>query len=337
MKIALVILNADPKRGGAERYTIDLAAALAQRGHAVTTVDSAFLRARALTRTGQYRDFDRRLDQHLKNNKYDVVHAMLPVKRCDIYHPHAGVAAEAVQKCNALFNPRRRAMAAAEHRLVNFGDAIVLGLSNYTNARIRAFYPNLPEDRLLRLFNGVDLRRFEPAPHGPRREIRGLIIANDFQRKGVPQAIKAVELVNDAQLKLDVVGRGDAASNHPSVQFHGAVNQPREFYSNADFFVLPTRHDPCSLVVLEALATGLPVISTRFNGACEIMTDGVHGYVLDDPNDVNAIASAMRKMLDPQRRAEMSAACVALRPQLSYEHHLDQLIGIYEKIQPARS
>jgi UDP-glucose:(heptosyl)LPS alpha-1,3-glucosyltransferase len=75
---------------------------------------------------------------------------------------------------------------------------------------------------------------------------------------------------------------------------------------------------------------GLPVISTKFNGATEIMTDGVHGYILDDPNDVNALADAMRKMMDPHRRAEMSKACLELRPKLSYEHHLDQLEEIYK-------
>jgi hypothetical protein len=76
----------------------------------------------------------------------------------------------------------------------------------------------------------------------------------------------------------------------------------------ADFFVLPTRHDPCSLVVLESLAMGVPVISTRFNGASEIMTDGVHGYVLPEPRDVRAIAGAITKMMDaPRRGAECRA------------------------------
>jgi UDP-glucose:(heptosyl)LPS alpha-1,3-glucosyltransferase len=86
-------------------------------------------------------------------------------------------------------------------------------------------------------------------------------------------------------------------------------------------------------VVLEALAMGLPVISTRFNGACEIMTDGVHGYVLDDPDDIDALADAMRKMLAPERRRVMSEACLALRPKLSYEHHLAELVRIYRRVQ----
>jgi glycosyltransferase involved in cell wall biosynthesis len=66
------------------------------------------------------------------------------------------------------------------------------------------------------------------------------------------------------------------------------------------------------------------------------MTDGVHGFVLDDPTDVNALAEAMRKMLDPALRARMSAACLELRPRLSYENHLRNLLGIYERIVQSR-
>ena len=156
------------------------------------------------------------------------------------------------------------------------------------------------------------------------------------------QALVAASMLKEPRLKITVVGRRDATLRPPpdpagQVSFAGEVSDPRPFYRDADFFVLPTKHDPCSLVVLEALSMGLPVISTKFNGATEIMADGVHGYVLDDPNDVDVLADAMRKMLDPQRRREMSKACLELRPRLSYEHHLDQLIEIYQRVHSARS
>ncbi len=93
--------------------------------------------------------------------------------------------------------------------------------------------------------------------------------------------------------------------------------------------MLPTRHDSCSLVVLEALAMGLPVISTVFNGACEIMTDGTHGYVLANPADVRALTEAMRQFLDPAKRQAMHEACLALRPSLSFDAHMDRLEEIY--------
>jgi glycosyltransferase involved in cell wall biosynthesis len=83
-------------------------------------------------------------------------------------------------------------------------------------------------------------------------------------------------------------------------------------------------------VVLEALAMGLPVISTIQNGACEIMTDRTHGFVLKDPADVIVLAAALRSMLDPELRHAMAVACLALRPRLAYGNHLDELIRIYE-------
>jgi glycosyltransferase involved in cell wall biosynthesis len=152
--------------------------------------------------------------------------------------------------------------------------------------------------------------------------------------------IAAAARVADPRLRILVVGKEDAASYAAlarklnvadRVLFAGATADPSSFYAAADFFVLPTRHDPCSLVVLEALAMGKPVISTVFNGACEIMQPGTHGFVLADPTDVEGIAGAMRELLDDGRRLEMSAACLALRPRLSYETHVRQLLEIYEK------
>lgn len=357
MKIALVILHADPARGGAERYTLDLAAALAARGHEVSLLAVTFaqlpsgvqrvdLPARGLTRVARYRRMLDSLDRRLDAARYDIVHAMLPVRRCHIYHPHAGLAVASLRLSlpAALFNPRRRAMAYVERQLLQSSHPpVVLCLSNYLKQTVRQRYP-LDERHLPVLFNGVDLTRFDPDVYpltGNDDKIVALFIGQDFARKGLRQAIVALSRISDPRLILRVVGRQDT---HPyqrlaqrlnvsgRVQFAGASSDVAQEYRNADFLLLPTKHDPCSLVVLEALAMGLPVISTRFNGACELMTDGLHGYVLSDPDDVAVLALAMQKMLDPQIRARMSAACLELRPMLSHEKHLDRLISIYQQV-----
>src|SRR5687767_11206831 len=111
LKVALIILHADPARGGAERYTVDLAAALAGRGHDVSVVCSdgetfersppfrqIGLQANALTRTGRYKRFLALVEQHTRAERHDIVHAMLPVHHGDLYHPHAGVAVAALDK-----------------------------------------------------------------------------------------------------------------------------------------------------------------------------------------------------------------------------------------------
>lgn len=381
MKIALVILHADPRRGGAERYTVDLAEALAARGHVVSIVATSFPvmlpptvamvhLTTSGTRTGRYRSFLKQFDDHLHIAPYDVVHAMLPMRRCDVYHPHAGLAAEAIRnghrkhrnpvarliaKINNTLNPRRRAYAAVERRsLTGRHPPIVLCLSDYVKAAVKKYFP-LPDDHLATLFNAVDLKKFDPtAAAGKRADVRqrwgvadsqtaALFIAQDFGRKGLVPAMRALaetKRTGDGPDKLIVVGKdvipryrrlaaqlGVAAD----VVFAGPTDDPVAAYAGADFFVLPTYHDPCSLVVLESLAMGVPVISTKQNGATEIMTDGVHGHVLDTADAIPALAAAMRNLTNPTTRAVAREACLTLRPKLSFDHHLDELLAIYQR------
>ena len=77
---------------------------------------------------------------------------------------------------------------------------------------------------------------------------------------------------------------------------------------------------------------GKPVISTIFNGACEIMTDGVHGFVLKDPRDVETLKHCYQSMLVDEDRSKMARACLALRPRLSQDEHVDRLVEIYGRV-----
>jgi UDP-glucose:(heptosyl)LPS alpha-1,3-glucosyltransferase len=234
-------------------------------------------------------------------------------------------------------NRRRHRFAVVERALLESPSGpIVLCLSDYIRQSLLRFYP-LPPDRTPTLFNAIDLDRFDCSNHHGGGG--ALMIAQDFERKGLRQAIDALARVQAA--RLTVVGSDDiqqyqAQANSigvgDRVRFVGPTKDPRPFYREADFFVLPTKHDPCSLVVLEALAMGVPVISTKFNGACEIMTDGVHGYILPDPMDADALAAAMKNMMDPARLTAMSAACIELRPALSFERHVQTLTDIYQPI-----
>ncbi|MFA6133864.1 MAG: glycosyltransferase family 4 protein [Phycisphaerae bacterium] len=379
MKILLVILHADPARGGAERYTVDLARRLVELGHAVTLAASSFgtaiegvdflpLDARGRSRLGRYRRFLESVREQTRARAYDIVHAMLPVERCDLYHPHAGIAAEEVAAAHMKYrsrlgrtvsrffnhlNRKRRFFAAVERDMLMRADGPrLLCLSRYIQETARRHYP-LDEHRLPVLLNGVDLARFDPQANAAARdELRGrlglgaehvaaLIIAQNFKLKGVAEAIEAVARVGDERLRLIVVGRPDPSAYRRMAErlgvagcvvFAGSTDRPADFYQAADFFVLPTRHDSCSLVVLEALAMGLPVISTVCNGACETMVNGTHGFKLDDPADVPALADAMRRLLDPPSRQTMRQACLDLRGNISQEQHIRRMVAIYEEI-----
>ena len=210
------------------------------------------------------------------------------------------------------------------------------------------------------MINGVDLHRFDPAGDPQARasirqrlhiapdETIALLIAQDFARKGLATAIAAtVRLSSNGsgdRFALVVVGKENPAKYRAMaarlqlgdrVIFAGPTDRPADFYRAADFFLLPTHHDPCSLVVLEALAMGLPVISTVQNGACQVMENGRHGFVLQDPGDVESLAGAIRQMLEGPRRRAMQAACLQLRPSLSVENHLHTLEEMYHALATA--
>jgi UDP-glucose:(heptosyl)LPS alpha-1,3-glucosyltransferase len=379
VKIALVILHADPAKGGAEGYTVNLAGSLKRRGHNVFLLATSFAESArivgnvpldhaGLTRTARYRSFVNSLEAHLDAGaKYDVIHAIAPVWRCDLYHPQAGLSAEAIasghlrytglrrplDKLATRLNPKRQFVAAVEGDLLTHSGSQtkVLCVSELVKQTARTHY-GLPEDRLVTLFNAIDPARFNPAAKlgagaavrqqldlGPDKVV-ALIVAQDFHRKGVRPAIEAIAKVADHRLVLVVVGKPDPREYRAlavtlgiadRVIFAGPTVDTYPHYQAADLFVLPTWHDPCSLVVLEALAMGLPTITTAQNGAHEAMTEGVHGYTLASPADVDGLAARLREMIPAERRAPMRDACLALRPRLSWEAHLDQLEGLYRE------
>lgn len=378
MKVALVILHADPAKGGAEGYTVNLAGSLKARGYDVALLATSFAESArvvqnvpldntGLTRLGRYRSFIDSLDRHLRENRYDIVHAITPVRRCDFYHPQAGLAAEALasghlkyrgfrrplDKLATRLNRKRQFVAGVERDMLLSPDSrtTVLCVSDLVKETARRHYA-LPEGRLVTLFNAINSKFFDPiinpgvrnevrAKHGLGDQVVALIVAQDFRRKGVRPAIEALARVPDERLSLLVVGKPNPAEYRAlakslnvehRVIFAGPTTYTYAFYQAADFFVLPTYHDPCSLVVLEALAMGLPTITTRQNGAFEIMAEGEHGYVLSSSDDIESLAQAMRDMLDLERRQAMRRACLALRPRLSWEAHLDQLRDLYQGV-----
>ncbi len=121
-----------------------------------------------------------------------------------------------------------------------------------------------------------------------------------------------------------------------AVHFLGFHSDIRECYAASDFFVLPTYYDPCSLVVLEALACGLPVITTLQNGAGELISDGRQGYVLTAPDAHGELVAALDHMTDDSGRGAMSAAAARLGGEQTFDRHASALVKVFQEVAASR-
>jgi glycosyltransferase involved in cell wall biosynthesis len=172
----------------------------------------------------------------------------------------------------------------------------------------------VPAERVHPLNVGIDLERWPYARRGedaaPERP-KILFVGGDFARKGGPLLVDVFRRRFAAVAELHLVTREPPPDLPPGASIHADLvpNDPRlrALYAEADLFVLPTRADLSSFAVLEAMATGLPVVATRVGGITEIVRDGTTGYLVA-PDDAAALADRIELLLgDPARRRRMGA------------------------------
>jgi UDP-glucose:(heptosyl)LPS alpha-1,3-glucosyltransferase len=159
-------------------------------------------------------------------------------------------------------------------------------------------------------------------------EIAVLFAGSGWERKGLRFAIDAMER-RPGPGRLLVAGRGDSRK-FPSnrVQFLGVFPEMPSLYAAADVFLLPTVYDPFSNACLEALAAGLPVITTQANGFSEIIESGKHGTVIECPDDVDAIGKALQFWSDPSRRAQAQIDNLALASQFDISRNVEETLQV---------
>jgi UDP-glucose:(heptosyl)LPS alpha-1,3-glucosyltransferase len=139
-------------------------------------------------------------------------------------------------------------------------------------------------------------------------DVAVLFVGSGWERKGLRFAINAVEATGDARLRLIVAGRGNEARyRSPAAKFIGVATDLPALYAAGDLFLLPTIYDPFSNASLEALAAGLPVITTAANGFSELMRSDVDGSVVKAADDVPALTAALRHWSDRPVREESRA------------------------------
>jgi UDP-glucose:(heptosyl)LPS alpha-1,3-glucosyltransferase len=214
-------------------------------------------------------------------------------------------------------------------------------------------YYRIPAEDLHVVRSAIDPGRFADIDRPRRRqecrdqwgilpeETMALFVAMNYRLKGLEPLLRAVGcLPPGPPFRLVVAGsprtgRYEHLARKLGIEsrvlFLGPRRDIQNCYFAADFLVHPTFYDPCSLVVLEALACGLPIITSRFNGASELLHPPQEGYVVDDPNDHQALARCLVQLLDPARRSACAQACRRTAAEWPFERHYQQLLEVFSQ------
>lgn len=174
----------------------------------------------------------------------------------------------------------------------------------------------------------------------------GLFVAMNYRLKGLAPLIRAAAAVPASQkFRIAVVGNPKVGKYEKLAKSLGVADRfafcgfradPKDCYFAADFLVHPTFYDPCSLVVLEALACGLPVITTRYNGASELLTVPENGLVVRDPHDARELGGAITRMLDVSYRRSASASARQAATKWTFEDHYRSLLAVFSEVREAK-
>ena len=375
MKIGLVIERFDPEHGGAEHWTWQFARSLVRRGHEVHVVAFRFHDALASDGiiSHQLEMPKSRLERaeviaaKLPAMGFELVHDMGVGWVADVIQPHAG-STKALWEHNLMRIPKWRQirfwrekrygeLEEIERRQHANQNAIIVAVSRMLAESFETLH-HLPAARIRVIYNGVEVERFTPSDREKYRattrkelgvrddEVLFLGLAHNLLLKNAEATVRAAAKLAATGVRLRVViGGGKNAERFIElaeklgiahlVTFPGLLDSVRH-YAAADVFVHPTWYDPCSLVTLEASSCGVPVITSRFNGAAELMTDRKEGFVLNDPRNINALAQRMKELLEPARRKTMGAAGRALAMQHTFEEQTTKFLELYQEIVSTR-
>ncbi len=332
MRIALVHREFS-ERGGCERFGIGLARWLCARGHQVTL---ACLRAEGapleatllhLPAGGRGRIWKMlslwRAARVVDRAAFDAVISLGRTPGADVYRAGGGchrawVASRGWSLADAV-------EVAVDARVVRGASRVVANSQMAADELVRWY--GLDRGRLTVIHNGVDLGRFRPEPRGrlPGQGPTAVFLGSGFQRKGLATALGAIRRIPG--LHLAVLGSDPRPARwarlarelgvDARVHFLGPVARPEELLPAAAALLLPTRYDPFSNAVLEALACGVPAITSGANGASEVLP--APWMRVADPDDEAGFAHALERALhEPRLREASRAAAEALPAELAF-------------------
>jgi UDP-glucose:(heptosyl)LPS alpha-1,3-glucosyltransferase len=375
LRFATAIRNFSKRKGGAERYLVDLCARMVDNGFEVHVYAEHWdeenprmhyhrIKTIPFPKSLQLISFARRATREMKQGNYDITLGVGNTLETDILQPHGGVHWawfwRSLRAYDSLFlwtikflgrilSPKQWVngwIEDAPYKRERFSK--VIAISDMVKQDILRWY-GISEDRIDVIYNGVDIERFHPRNRQYREEIRKrygigdefviLFVSNNFRMKGLRYLLDALfrlKKEGHSPFKLLILGR-DRQNPYlrlakkleilEEVIFAGSTDEPEKYYGAADILAHPTFYDACSLTVLEALASGLPVITTLSNGASGILTNGQGGFVIKDPRDIKILCEKIAYFFDEGKRQESSFHAHQCMRRYSVERNYSEMVA----------
>jgi len=370
MRIAVVRRQCSLGLGGAERYCANVSTWLSRLGHQVTILADRstvagvdFKRARLWGRGSILKNlsFFHSVSRVLKTGDFDCIYGLSRIKGADflrISDPlhrawlELGYSGRTIPWQIRRLTPRHLFLLFQEREAIESARFIITN-SNLVKGQVIRYYRLKPQ-RVITLYNGVDLERFHPVREGQRRRLRAslslgkehgfliLFVGSDWKRKGLLPLLEALSaLKRDVDFHLLVIGaeagkellRACRGFNLlENVSFLGKRGDVERFFMACDLLCLPTYYDPFANVCLEAMACGMPVITTRTNGASELVERVDDGLVVG-PGDVDGIREAIQRIAAMKRseRSALGEGCARLARQFGWDSHVKRLDECFSK------
>jgi UDP-glucose:(heptosyl)LPS alpha-1,3-glucosyltransferase len=304
----------------------------------------------------------------MEKGRYDVTLGVGNTLRADVLQPHGGVhwawfwrslmaydhpILWVLKWLGRVFSPKQWVAGYIEdapYRARKLSK--IIAISDMVRRDILRWY-EVPENQVHVIYNGVDTKRFHPRNRQYRDDLRRkhhigeekviLFVSNNFRMKGLSYLMKALSHLKTkgvSPFKLLILGR-DRQGPYlrlatrlriaGDVIFAGSSDEPEKYYGAADLLVHPTFYDACSLTVLEALASGLPVITTASNGASGVIRREEEGQVIDDPRNLNQLGTAIEQCLDRKGDSVASQETPIRVQDLSEERNYDGMVRVFSE------
>lgn len=340
--------------GGAELYLQQLLQELAAGGHSPhlfaeawnSHIDRVCLHAVSVgggRAQGPMR-FAESVVGEISKHSFDVVFSLERTRRQDVYRAGDGV--------HRVWLQQRRRFAPWWKRPFIGGGAfhrnmLALEAQTFNPANTRRIIVNsemvkreilehftFPAERIHLVRNGVDVARCRSGDRAGTRARFGvrdgefllLFAGSGWERKGLAFVLATLRKLGDVRMKLLVAGKGNRPCCAPgNVIFAGPMSNVEDAYAAADLFVFPPIYEPSANVCFEALAAGLPVVTSACNGASEVIESGINGTVMQDPADIAALVEAIRYW-----QTQPAARPVTVKTDLSIERNVRETVAVLE-------